>query len=236
MLTDEQKKKTKKILLMPIECITQKSESIFKHDDRIFSSQKYTGCYDPDMSDFAVEFYKIIYSEILEGSKYEFLDKKNLEYFCGDTMNSYKNIAKRIDSSEAQKWENEYHCLANFWLLPKHVGHSSSYTAKFGLMKYSKSKRGIYDYVDIFLENYLNKYEEYEKHFAIYTEKFPKEYIGDKHFLEGIYCNGEKVIPFSNNIITINDIRKKLKKRAENIICKKGTELYELFFKFHLIK
>lgn len=220
---------------MPIECITQKSESIFKHDDRIFSSQKYTGCYDPDMSDFAVEFYKIIYSEILEESKYEFLDKKNLEYFCGDTMNSYKNIAKRIDSSEAQKWENEYHCLANFWLLPKHVGHSSRYTAKLGLMKYSKSKRGIYDYVDIFLENYKDKYDDYKEHFPLYTERFPKEYIGDKHFLDGSYCIGNDIIRFSNGINTVKDIRNRIEKRAECIVYKKGTELYQFFLELDII-
>lgn len=233
MLTDEQKNKTKQVLLMPIECTTQKTKSIFRYKDRIFSSQKYTGCYDPDMSDFAIEFYKIIYSEVLEN---EFLDKKNLEYFCGDTMNSYKNIAKRIDINEAQKWENEYHCLANFWLLPKHVGHSSSYTARLGLMQYSKSKRGIDDYVDEFLNNYRDKYEEYKKHFLVYTKKFPIEYIGEKHFLEGSYCIGDTIIPFSNDLKSINDIRKKLKKRAEDIAYKKGIELYQFFSSLNIIE
>lgn len=216
----------KKILLMPIECTTQKSKNIFRYNGRIFSSQEYRG-YDPDMSDFAVGFYKIAYNEIL-GEK-EFLDKENLNNFCGDTMNTYKKIVKRINNSEAEEWYNEYHCLANFWLLPKHVGRSSSCTARLGLMQFSKSKRGIDDYVDKFLNNYKTHYIEYSRHFPVYTEKFTLENIGDNHFLEGSYCIGKDIISFSNNIKSINDIREKLEMRAEYIVCKKGIELYQFF-------
>ena len=55
-------------------------------------------------------------------------------------MNSYKTIAKKIeDPKKKEKLKKRYNCLANFWLLPMHVGHSSPWTNMLGLGKYSKS-------------------------------------------------------------------------------------------------
>lgn len=231
MLTKEQKQ-VKDILLRPIECTTQESTNVFIYHDRIFSSQEYKG-YDPDMSDFAIEFYQIIYNEILDRQGYKILEGKKLksEEFCGDTMNSYKKVTKNKSRVETRNWMNKYHCLANFWLLPKHVGHSSPHTAKLQLMKYSKSKNGINDYMDKFLHNYLENYDEYCKVFEKYTKKIAPDNYANIHFLEGSYTENKKVVDFSskNADDIVNIMWKKIEKRADLIASKKGVELYKLF-------
>lgn len=237
MLTKGQEQ-VRDILLMPIESTTQESLNVFIYDGRIFSSQEYRG-YDPDMSDFAVGFYQIIYRQILK-KEYKILKGKMLknEEFCGDTMNSYTIVTKnKINDKERKEWINKYHCLANFWLLPKHVGHSSSYTAKLKLMYYSKSKNGINDYMDNFLHNYLDKYEEYRAVFKDYTKRFTSKNFGDVHFLEGSYMEKGMVIDFSDEMEDkiIDIIWGKIKNRANLIACKKGEELYEYFLRLGII-
>ena len=254
MLTENQKKQVKDILLMPIECTTiectrQETLNVFLYNDRIFSSQKYKG-FDPDMSDFAVEFYQIIYKGKLEKLENEILDKNGqlkilskYKEFCGDTMNSYKTISKLLSDNEIKKeLKDKYHSLANFWLLPMDVGHSSSWTRRRGLGEYSKSKNGFDDYMDRFLQNYLDKYEQYKEIYPEYARQFTKDNIGADHFLEGIYIENKEVINFTDfktNGITADDIARimcdKIKDRAACITNKKGAELYKFFYEKGLI-
>lgn len=243
ILTEKQKKQVKDILLMPIECTTQETLNVFLYNNKVFSSQKYKG-FDPDMSDFAVEFYQIIYEERLEKLGNKILDDKgNLKVlkehkeFCGDTMNSYNTIQKNMrDDKKKRELKDKYHSLANFWLLPMHVGHSSWKTNKLGLGMYSKSKRGIDDYMDKFLQNYFDKYAEYREAYPEYAEAFKPDSFGADHFIEGIYTENKKVIKFTDfqaDKITADNIAcimcEKIEKRADCIVEKKGTELYKLF-------
>lgn len=230
-LTEEQ---VKSILLMPLECTSQESEAVFEHEGRLFSSQAYKGL-DPDMSDLAVEFYKIIYNEQL-GPEGEILKGRQLieQDFCGDTMNSYRNMAKRLPDHQSGAWQGQYHCLANFWLLPMHVGHSSPHTARRGLMKYSKSMKGTDDYVDRFLKKYLEDYDEYVEKFPKYAAKFQRENFAEAHYLDGIYMEAGEVILFSypsdEEISGLPDqVMEKIRRRAELIANKKGDELARLF-------
>lgn len=211
-LTQKQEKDIKKILLMPIECTTQESVNVFIYNNRIFSSQMYRGL-DPDMSDISIEFYKIIYNKILEKSGNEILEGTRLKdkEFCGDTMNSCTTLAKK---RKQNNWYNEYHCLANFGLLPMHVGHTSSHTAKLGLMQYAKNKNGIDDYMDKFLRHYFNNYKKYHKAFPKYTNEFTPENFASYHFLEESYISGKKIDAFSNAKADeiLNKIRGKIQK------------------------
>lgn len=219
----EHKEQVEKILLMPIECTTQSSIAIFTHNNRIFSSQKYKGSLDPDMSDIAVGFYNIVYKDIL--SKDGLLKKDDYcnDNFLGDTMNSFNSIAnivpkagksvkqrtdRKMWPSFLQNYYSSYHCLANFWVLPRCIGRCGK-------------KLNSQDSVDIFLNilqtNYsiLDKYPDYFKQMNTYR-KFCK-----KHFLQKTYD------PLSNSKIKslynykksdeeLKDSAKKLIVQAQN--------------------
>ena len=246
MLSEEQKK-VKKILLTPIECTTQETLTVFLYNNRIFSSQKYNG-FDPDMSDFAVGFYQVIYKEKLAKLGHNILDEKgNLKVlekykeFCGDTMNSYNTIEKRLNDDIKKKLKNKYHCLANFWILPMDVGHSSSWTITRDLGKYSKSKKGIDDYMDKFLEYYLENNEEYSKVYPEYTKSFMLDTFATDHFLKDIYIENNEVtesMKFSYKEVDdiANEMCKRIEKRAELIALEKGTELYKFFLDLGIIQ
>lgn len=213
----EHKEQVEKILLMPIECTTQSSIAIFTHNDRIFSSQKYKGSLDPDMSDIAVGFYNIVYEDIL--SKDGLLKKDDYcnDNFLGDTMNSFNSIANIVPEAGKsvkqrtdrkmwplflQNYHSSYHCLANFWVLPRSIGRCGK-------------KLNSQDSVDIFLnilqENYsiLNKYPDYSEQIDKY------DIFCQKHFIAKTYA------PLSNNKIKSLYNHKEpdaeLKKHAEEL-------------------
>lgn len=220
-MTEEQKEQVKKILLMPIECTRHNSPNIFIDNDknRIVSSQTYYSSLDPDMSDIAIAFYRTIYGkEILDGKYF-----KSKE-FCGDTMNTYNTVAKKMGNEKAkEKWHNQYHCLANFWLLPMSVGRS--------LGKYSKAKNGINDYMDKFLHYYRENYKEYLYAFPEYAKEFTLDNFARYHFLEESYIYGKNIDDFSDaNADNIPCMMwDKIRQRANRIVCRKKRELYELF-------
>lgn len=194
---NKHKKQVEEILLMPIECTTQSSENIFTHNGRIFSSQKYKGNLDPDMSDIAVGFYNIIYKNIL--SKYGLL--KNDDYcsinFVGDTMNSFNSIAnivpgagrsvtqrtdKELWPSFLQNYHNRYHCLANFWVLPRCIGRCGK-------------KLNSQDSVDIFLNILQEDYSILDKYTDYFEQIEEYKTFCQKHFIPQTYT------PLSNNEI-----------------------------------
>lgn len=190
----EKQEKVYNFLLTPIKDF----KNIANNKKYITTAQRYKNNFDPDMSDVAVYFYKIIYGlDILDNNGW--LKDKN---FAGDTMCSFNTIANRVKGAgiskkqrtEYKEWpdflKNYYdfhHCLANFWLLPKQVGRSyPTMKEKYKLL--SKSKSGFNDYMDRFLEFLKNdnSFENFITEFELYGKKFGnfKTFV-DSHYLRG---------------------------------------------------
>lgn len=142
------------ILLMPIRS-RKASTSISRTDGWISSSQRYCYMEDPDMSDFAVGFYEILYgSSLLSGRRMLASDGfvSDVE-LAGDTMTSFNTLANTIlDDPDAKHrspesvWPEElrvFHqrfcCLANYWVIPMRLGRSGT-------------KLNQYDSADLFLD------------------------------------------------------------------------------------
>lgn len=178
---DIKRKQVYYILLKPIECTTNDTKTIFLYNNMIYSSQAYHTkngkCYDPDMSDFAIGFYKILYKDIL--NSHCILTKEGTlmnDEFAGDTMNSFNIIANHTPGAgkskksrtPKEKWpeylriyKKQYHCLANFWILPREIGRT-----QYGILNKLKEAN---DYMDKFLKkvettiDFTNDREYYEK-------------------------------------------------------------------------
>lgn len=237
IILDEKQEKVKEILLTPI--ITSKSfqgislatteQERGKEYKFILSGQKYEGMTDEDMSDIAIEFYKMIYGiDILDKETGKLINKQ----FAGDTMNSYRQIARRKGLSEEKRiaWCKSYHCLANFWILPMDIGRK----AIKGISKSQVSK----DYMDGFLTVLSEKYGEYSK---IYPEYFPQEGIKkfyiNQHLNECGYIKKdviEKITGLEPNEV-INRMAELVEKRAEYLSVRYTEKLYNYFEKIKLI-
>ena len=211
------KEEIKEFLLMPIECTTE-ADRIFIFKGKIFSSQKYRGL-DPDMSDLAIKFYKIIYADQLGGRSLLNGDKLENKQFCGDTMISNYSV-KSLKKDEKDKWDTTHRCLANFWMLPMPVGHSSPGMAyeinnkKYGykdLSDLSKSNPKIRDDMYKYLETLQNNETQknmkkyYPDYWAAFGEGFQVQ-----HYLGTIYADRPDPIDY-------NSYRTNIEKRAEII-------------------
>lgn len=150
----------KKILLTPIIC-DKHIRGISLRNGIVYSGQTYYSCPDPDMSDFAVGFYKAIYNKKfppLSGNGC-FLDEKNNFSdinFAGDTMNSFATISNLYEptlqwSETMWNYFHQYLCLANFWVIPKIYGRGDK-NHKGSISK----KCNRYDSIDIFLDKVRN--------------------------------------------------------------------------------
>lgn len=127
MYTKKKQQQVEDVLLTQI-VVTSEANNIFKYDGKIYSSQSYNSGLDPDMSDFAVTFYEIIYNKkIIRDGQIINTD------FAGDTINT--GIYKKGQRKKV-KLKNR-HCLANFWAIPYIHGR-----------KREKPKR---DYLDSYL-------------------------------------------------------------------------------------
>ena len=236
----------KKILLMKIE--VKKGVDAIRYSDNasvIISGQKYYSLVDEDMSDFAIEFYKLLYGidRILneDGSLH------NLD-FAGDTMCSFNTIANRVPEAGKcratrtdfndwpqylQQYYSLYHCLANFWILPMEVGRTN-----YKMSKMMTSK----DYMDRFLKYYGNNFETYKSKYPCYSSKF--KFFDDflkEHYLLG---NDNYVILNENGGLSINNfsdskkepqiiisrMMKLIESRAETISKSKHCELLWDYF------
>lgn len=225
----------KRILLMPI--VSSKSvkgitlaKRYDKDSEFILSEQKYNNNVDEDMSEIAIEFYKVIYHvNILneDGSL------RNDQY-AGDTMNSYSQITSRVTSSESKKneWFEAYHCLANFWILPMDVGRK-------GITKISKSKVSR-DYMDGFLKILKERFDDYKSKYPKYFQTMEK--IEDFYKFHGLEESGyvNKDIPEQITGLNLADegIKKMqdlMKLRANFLAQKYMNELFGLFIKYGLI-
>lgn len=148
----------RKILLTPIKLEGSKVLEIDDKNNVILSSGNRYNTVDPDMSDLAIAFYKILYGKEMLKSDGKFCCHE----FAGDTMNSFKSVANQFfdgstkrcakrkkveESGELPTWLQEYfegyHCLANFWAIPEEIGR--------------RSKKGDrYDFAFCYIEENLN--------------------------------------------------------------------------------
>lgn len=158
----EKQEKVEKILLTPIICDKKRNKVVIE-DGIIYTGQAYYSKADEDMSNFAVGFYNILYSECLpKDGLLSPKGKLNNCCYAGDTMNSFNSIAKLVDDKTTKgrgsidilpddlkflkEYYGRYHCLANFWILPACIGRHSA-------------KMNRYDSMDIFLNILKDDYE-----------------------------------------------------------------------------
>ncbi|MBQ9870792.1 MAG: hypothetical protein IJM27_02580 [Eubacterium sp.] len=220
---DIKEERIRKLLLMPIVC-DKKIDHVYRVDNTIYSGQQYySNADDPDMSDIAIWFYEKIYSidQILkkeDNGKYYF----KTPCFAGDTMNSYRTVSKGADEDNKEKWFTEYHCLANFWLLPKDIGRFSPHWSDKRCA--GIAKKGKNEFLDVFLGNYYNRRKDYEQAgLKEYIDKFSSKEDDFKrnHYLpEDVDFSGD-----SNN--KINKMREFIKERARIIAEQMCEILYD---------
>ena len=216
---EELAEQVRKILLMPVECCKDYKDGsikINKEDEKIISSQMYYPQYikpdtgkpfrypnwnpDEDVSDFACGFYEIIYKEILSG--HTIIDKfGNLsdKQYCGDTMTSVSKIPQLKDS---------YHCLANFWILPMNIGHTSSFTNE-NLKKWSKTSDyyKTEDFMDRWLLLLKYQFADFKENFSYFNNFKNFEEFADIHFLRGSYVDDNyNIVEYSSNYRSKEDL------------------------------
>lgn len=194
----------KKFLLTPI--FRDYTNQIKFHNGIIGSGQNYDHEFDPDMSNIAIKFYKIIYDiDIINndgsiiGSESEGIDTR----IAGDTMCSFNTVANKFESAgnckanrtpypcwplSLQRFRILYHCLANFWLLPLNEGRTLN------------GKYKVKDYMDKYLKQIKNNYTNYFKSYKTYINQFDSfETFSKKHFLiDSNYISNDKIVEFSD--------------------------------------
>ncbi len=234
-LTDEQKAQVQKILLLPIVC-SKRYKSIEIQDNVIYSGQEFYMSPDEDMSDIAIVFYEILYANALDGKK--ILDRKDLTNCCfaGDTMNSFNTISNTFKKKELsgeeeallEEYQNQYHCLANFWILPSCIGRRSR-------------KGNNLDSMDIFLNGIDEDYDGVmKKHLSYYKAWSNALDFRKDHFLTG-YINKKtesvrKSYAEKDGVTIINEAIKRIEQRAKDISgSDKGKELWEHFHRCNWI-
>lgn len=256
MIDELKSKQVYELLLTPIVCTgySEGKVSIIKCGDKIKTSQSYYPYkkweipLDEDMSDFAMGFYEILYKDILNGN--QMIDNDDLcdREFAGDTMNSFNYIANLLPQAGRsrnsrtpksqwppilQKWEQSYHCLANFWIIPLKIGRKNS-------DKLSKGsyENGVNDYVDRFID----LLKEPTNFAGIFSRDYKSiEEFAAKQFLYGSYMYGDSsVVSYSDEIeipeVMINKIIDRIKIRATAIAnsdC--SIELWDYFDKWGLL-
>lgn len=224
----EKKEQILEILLMPIFC-DKKYDGISRKNNAIQTGQEYYSNPDEDMSDFAIGFYEIIYKNIL--SYKQILNDNGYllnKEVAGDTMNSFNYIAYRIlgagkcygvDNEDRKCWPeflqnyySQYHCLANFWLLPMDIGR----TLRGNLNKSTRAK----DYMDRFLRIVLSEIKfdgfdrDYFRSFKCWSD------FTDKHFITQSYLNQKLEIELYSdcgNEYFVENAIDKIRQRAECI-------------------
>lgn len=225
----------RKILLTPIKCEGSKVlESDDKNNVILTSDTRY--CYhngDPDMSDLAIAFYKILYGKEMLKSDGGFCCHE----FAGDTMNSFNSVAKKFFNGKPaskvtreemneyfrrwpllQEYFDGYHCLANFWAIPKEIGRRST-------------KGDRYDFAFSYIEKNLNNPDDpgfLDRHCVRCYTKIEDDNSNPQK------C-GERVIDkpdYDNPQECVERVKELWKARAEEIInSSKAEQLLECFKK-----
>lgn len=254
-INDICKMKVFDVLITPIICKKNRSKEIEikRENGIIFSSQQYYSTADEDMSDFAVRFYEILYGDTLLKDNKSVLDKKGRfikKELAGDTMNSFNTIANMYRRQYTRDPGNimipmdaylmyyklQYHCLANFWLIPMWHGRKSSKTvlhqsAYDSPVLYTKMVNENWEKLSTPTEKEGQKYSDY--FCMISKEEFRNiHYLPDQLYEEGIrqyYSekNGLELIKQS-----LNFIFERARKISESNI---SAKLYVLFTKYNLL-
>ena len=87
MIQSDKRESVKKLLRMSVKS-DKRSDGIYVKKDVIYTGQKYYSLLDEDMSTLAVEFYDIVYGNVLDEARV-LADKGRLvdKNFAGDTIN-----------------------------------------------------------------------------------------------------------------------------------------------------
>ena len=245
-------KQVYEILLLPIECDKNKYDGVYRKGNKIYTGQHYiSSISDEDMSDFAIGYYEIIYKSILD-KKPILLDDGNLfnANFAGDTMNSFNTVANRVpgvgSSREERKtipkskwpkylqeYETNYHCLANFWVIPMEIGRTLEPMSKAKVAK---------DYMDRFLKVYCADKKLYVEKFNLYFNKIKSfTEFAKIHFLLGSNVDKNMQIveystPIGDGKEFIRKAQDMMKKRAYLISKSKyAEELWDYFNKLGIL-
>lgn len=271
-MNENQRKQVYKILTMPIECTGYSNGenieikvdgSVIKTTQTYYPYKEWNGekkdiPLDPDMSDFSVGFYDILYKDILKNpilnEDDEFYDKE----FAGDTMNSFNTIANLISGAGSssynrtlfqywptylQEYHNKYHCLANFWLIPMHIGRTSKYTPyKYKKLSKTSYEYDIQDYMDRFLNLFKNNISQYKNLYCNYFDSINSfDHFARLHNLVGSYIYGDmSIFEFSKNKsdfeYIIKFIQDRIELRATAIsMSQYAEELWKYFYKLRLL-
>ena len=236
MMNDKKRAQVYNVLLTPIEC-TEYSErnpkmkldnSTIKSTQTYYPYKQYNGekkdiQLDPDMSDFAIGFYEIIYKDILDKSILHENDGFANKEFAGDTMNT--GIISK-DGRKTKLATDKRHCLANFWILPMWIGRDWT---KNPHPEHSKTRKDRNDYMASYLKYVEGNWSLLlnDKNVGGYFNKFKNSTdFRDKHFIP--------------NNVESEEIQKQLdfiKERAKAISESKHVveELWEYFFKNGLL-
>lgn len=257
------RKQVFQILLKPIKCTGYSNGKIeialeknyIKSTQSYYQYKNHAISLDEDMSDFSIGFYEIIYAEILNGHSIINSDDSLFDIrFAGDTMNSFNTIANlfpeagkckknrtasRYWPTILQTYKAQYHCLANFWLLPMEIGRKLDKDGHDILCKGSYFY-GINDYMDRFLKILVSQEKFPQKRFSEKIDSFDKfEMI---HFLNGSYTYGDSTIfEFSKHEadgeLLVKKIIDRIKLRATVIANSKYSDaLWNYFFALNLIQ
>lgn len=212
----DKKKHVYDILITSVECTgysngkqeISKSGSIIKSTQTYYPFKNYPITLDPDMSDFAIGFYKIIYKDILRENGILNVDSLVDDNFAGDTMNSFNNITNCVKGAGRTKakrtpydtwpdflknYHDQYTCLANFWILPKELGRvNNTYLSK-GYYDYTKHI-GAQDYMDKFLGQVKMEWEKYCSKYSYFKRMRDFKIFAEINFLVGSYVNSDMEI------------------------------------------
>ena len=242
----EKQKKVFEVLVCPI-ISTKNINSIekFHSDNRTVIISGHEICRqglidapDEDMCDLAICFYEILYG-VEEGSIIKQPGKPKEWDYAGDTMNSFEYVTKYSSIIKKNEWNEIYHCLANFWMIPGNIGRQTNRNSKNSGGVFSKQitvesfNKGRRDYMDRFLCKKNN------------LAKFSKK----GHYIDGVYIKNGVVDMFSYLEETdedfsskvdgiINKMMDKICERAVAIVNDKVMcdKLFDYFYSLNLMK
>lgn len=251
-----------KVLLTPINVTgysgkdgvsIKKTENCIETTQTYYPYKSYDINIDPDMSDFAIGFYEIIYRDILDFPMLNSSDTLSDVEFAGDTMNTFNTIANRVPGAGKsrkcrtpisewpeylQRYYFQYHCLANFWILPMIVGRKIDNKYCKGYYDKFASDGGIQDYMDRFIQKLEGSFDKYKESYVGYFNKIPSlDAFFTSHILNGSYVNNGEVLSFSNYepIKFVSSATDMIEKRANAIgNSKYMDELWEYFNSYGL--
>jgi hypothetical protein len=264
MMNDKQRVQVYDILLTPIECTEyskrkpkiKSDNSAIKSTQTYYPYKQYKGekkdiPLDPDMSDFAIGFYEILYKDILESRILNENDGFNNKEFAGDTMNSFNTIANLVKEAGPtkekrtpmvewpqylQNYYKQYHCLANFWMIPMILGRTAN-------DEYCKMNKLMQDYMDRFLSILKINFNTYKKRYKYYFHYIGSfEILANRHFLIGSYVDSSyQVKQYSEDNCDVKAMIKSIfnliKQRAKTISeSEYAEELWNYFNSLGLIR